>query len=861
MCSYPQEVQVRFEQRVHLSQLQLLSHEYKIATRVELFILDSAVGNNWTRLGHFSLNENEASRQQARELKSVQLTGNCTHMMLRILDCHQNQMNTHSQVGIVALSVFGQPEELPRAPSRAAGGALDMLAQDLNVDRESARKIRDLTARKEAAVAAEDYDLAKQCKLEIQALQKVVSQISQLERRKQAAVDAEDYDTAKQLKQEIDKIRAIPTIPDPVTNLPQHTIPPAVPPPSFPQQFEYPSEATDNLEPSHDPSHYSPRDTSRASGHTEDKWHQQPADASQPAYETYAEASELPPSPSRNRMPAEFRPTESTDMEEEDMSNPHPNPHPNTEPTDMEQEIPRFGIGQPEVEEWETAEPAVARPETRELNIGRGGAHMYSPESEVPTEQPQPSHAELPDPEPLSGPDKTKAEHIIPVFGEYVAKCVFSKDRNLREHAQGLVLEELSSVVPSEVHDTLRSSSVVLSAALHDKMQTVLLKAFPVLERSISIAAGANLNSAELSKSLGILADILVERISDSNKRVAESSQDGLEMLARFGPTRPSVCSGLCKPLKNKKAWPQLASRIMALAKVTPLVGVGELAGTLDLETVMELIVSGFVSPNDRCRDAALKATLEIAHEVGDNDMVVSYLKDDLKPQQLEMLEKSLPTNMMHSGKPAPPPVEVQKPVVRRSSADRGSVQNSPVLPRSNKSVLHSPRDDAERAQMNKSLLGGSLKRHSVMTQQASKLDVQEDDEDEFDDDFPSDMCQFCGLQDPNFTEDTLDYHFWQDCPMLCSCPECQQVIEIMCLSEHLLSECEARDNYTECTSCQEPLKKSDEPGHKCGTPTPQVHQNRCPLCHANFTGGEDGWREHLLVPPGCSANSRALLQ
>ena len=36
--------------------------------------------------------------------------------------------------------------------------------------------------------------------------------------------------------------------------------------------------------------------------------------------------------------------------------------------------------------------------------------------------------------------------------------------------------------------------------------------------------------------------------------------------------------------------------------------------------------------------------------------------------------------------------------------------------------------------------------------------------------------CQFCGKFDPNFTEDALDLHYFQDCPMLMRCKECGQV-------------------------------------------------------------------------------------
>lgn len=864
-CDYPQELQLRFDQRVQLAQLQLLSHEFKIATRVELYIMDPDSGmQHWHRLGHFSLNANEASRQQARELKSVQLSGSCSYMMLRMVDCHRNHLNTDLQVGVVALSVFGQPSadsgaHIARVPSRAGEG-LDILAQDLNVDRDTARKIRDLTARKEAAVAAEDYDLAKQCKVEIQALQKVVSQVSQLERRKKAAVEAEDYDTAKLLKIEIDKIKNAPTVPDPVTNMPQHTIPqpaPVAPPLAQP----YDNYSAEPEEPVLPPSPVVPsvdetRDTSRASVYTDTKWHGQVTDA-EPAYETYAEASELPPSPSRPH-PNEFQ--QPQELELDDPASP-----------------PVFGrTADGEVESWQTVDPAAPRPETRELNIGRGGASMYSPAGNGPPEQP-PSEQEkdLPEPAPLSGPDVGKGEAMAVVYGDYIARCVLSKDRRLREHALGLVMEQLASVEPGNATDTLQSTTAVLASVLQDKMQTVVIKACPLLERCIAIAKAAQVPGSEAHRVLGPLAEVLVERTADSNKRVSESAQDGLGMMARFSPTRLAVCNALLKPLKNKKGWPQLALRLLTVAQVVPLVGVGDEHGQFGLDAVMELILSGFVSPNGACRDAALKATLEVAHEVGDNDLVVSYLKDDLKAQQLETLENNLPTNIVHSGKPAPP-VAVSKPAVVKN-------KQSPAADLKPKSVLNSPRDEVERAAMNRSL-GASLKRHSTIQQQmkhspggvkspgvrsadgrpGAKTPDGEmgSEEEEFDDeDFPSDMCQFCGLQDPEFTEDTLDYHFWQDCPMLCSCSECGQVIEIMCLAEHLLSECDSRAQFTECQTCHEAIRVADKATHSCVAPAPNDSQQRCPLCHTNFSGGEEGWREHLLTPPGCACNPRALPQ
>lgn len=69
-----------------------------------------------------------------------------------------------------------------------------------------------------------------------------------------------------------------------------------------------------------------------------------------------------------------------------------------------------------------------------------------------------------------------------------------------------------------------------------------------------------------------------------------------------------------------------------------------------------------------------------------------------------------------------------------------------------------------------------------------------------------SGKCQFCGLEDSTFTEERLDLHYWQDCPMLCSCKHCEQVIEISTLDEHLLHECEINGLYEQCINCKQPI-------------------------------------------------------
>jgi len=57
--------------------------------------------------------------------------------------------------------------------------------------------------------------------------------------------------------------------------------------------------------------------------------------------------------------------------------------------------------------------------------------------------------------------------------------------------------------------------------------------------------------------------------------------------------------------------------------------------------------------------------------------------------------------------------------------------------------------------------------------------------------------CEFCGKSDPAFADQAnMDLHYWDECPLLIECRFCEQIVEITCLTEHRLKECE---NETEC--------------------------------------------------------------
>ncbi|CAJ0947493.1 unnamed protein product [Ranitomeya imitator] len=126
------------------------------------------------------------------------------------------------------------------------------------------------------------------------------------------------------------------------------------------------------------------------------------------------------------------------------------------------------------------------------------------------------------------------------------------------------------------------------------------------------------------------------------------------------------------------------------------------------------------------------------------------------------------------------------------------------------------------------------------------------------------DLCIFCGERDESFTEEGLDLHYWKQCPMLKRCEHCKQVVEIASLTDHLLTECDHKDLFGKCQRCTEAISKDHLLEHvkakTCNPAKGEKVANRCPLCHENFTPGEEAWKSHLMGKDGCKMNPRRIL-
>lgn len=222
-CSFPQELGFELlDGESKITQIQLLSHQNKISSKIEIFIGKGATYEtaSFKRLGYMSLDSNERSNYQARELKTVFIDHIGSFLRLVINENHKNKHNTFNQVGIVAVSLLGSPMSDGESKSslvspRLVSGAqrtqsknpYNDLTVDINLDPQTANKLRQLADAKSRAIQNEDYLTAKQIKNVEQELKTLGSRLAQLDMAKAEAVAAEDYDLAKDIKDECDSLR------------------------------------------------------------------------------------------------------------------------------------------------------------------------------------------------------------------------------------------------------------------------------------------------------------------------------------------------------------------------------------------------------------------------------------------------------------------------------------------------------------------------------------------------------------------------------------------------------------------------------------------------------------------------------
>lgn len=227
-CSYPQEILLQFTEPVRLCQINLLLHNNKIPSKIDIYHFFPKTYNDfladyntltYDKLGYIIPDTNAKTEYKARELKKVFINDNCLYLKLVFHKNYSNIHNYFNQVGLIHIECFGFyftkhnmsslfPNQHNIATDPEQFSPTSQI-EDIELDDICQIKILEIQEKLKETLSHEDYDYAKILNGHIDRIRLLGGRILDLQQIKQKAIKVNDYDTAKVMKIEIDRIQEI----------------------------------------------------------------------------------------------------------------------------------------------------------------------------------------------------------------------------------------------------------------------------------------------------------------------------------------------------------------------------------------------------------------------------------------------------------------------------------------------------------------------------------------------------------------------------------------------------------------------------------------------------------------------------
>ncbi|XP_058575320.1 centrosomal protein of 104 kDa isoform X2 [Neofelis nebulosa] len=836
-CRFPQEIVLQMVERCRIRKLQLLAHQYMIPSKVEFYVSESLPeyfvpyqAERFRRLGYVSLCDNEKTGCRARELKSVYVDAVGQFLKLTFHENHLNKYNIYNQVALVAVNIIGDPADFgdesnitsreklidhylghntedPALEGTCTGKSdyispLDDLAFDMYQDPEVAQIIRKLDERKREAVQKERYDYAKKLKQAIADLQKVGERLGRYEVEKRCAVEKEDYDRAKEKQQQMERFRG-----QVYEQLRLHSLVDAElvqRPPDLPLQ---------PLAHSGSPHHQQPAlsrqredrapESLRAEPFLQEKPPARPLGPPQPAT-----ADQAPPS-----------------------ADPHLRTHLQAVPYD-ERPLPAArkqpaAALEPEKSDWDGSEA--------------------------------PRGAATGEPEPLTEKALREASPAVDVLGEALVAGAYSKTWSYREDALLALCKQLmqmpAGAPKEELKNVLRASIFLVRRAVRDLVTPVFQASLKLLKMIITqYIPKHKLSKLETAHCVERTVPVLLTRTGDSSARLRVIASNFIQEMALFKEVRSLqiIPPYLVQPLKANSSAHLAMSQMDLLARLLRDLGTGNTGFTVD--NVMKFSVSALEHRVYEVRETAVRIILDMYKQ--HRAFILEYLPPDDNTTRKNVLYKTIFDGFAKiDGRPTDADTKAQKKAATEEAEKRKKEEIKAL--QGQLAVLS---EIQAGVQPGKETMAGPVLEADSQDTEGGKAAARPAPE------VPAahyldNLCIFCGERSESFTEEGLDLHYWKRCLMLTRCACCRQVVEISSLTEHLLTECDKKDGFGKCYRCNEAVLKEELPRHikakDCNPAKPEKLANRCPLCHENFSPGEEAWKAHLMGPAGCTMNLR----
>ena len=806
-CNYPQELLIEFPKPVKMREIQFLSHQYNIASKIEIFVLPPQ-SEKFKKIGYLSLDSNERSNFQARELKTVYTDYVCIRVKFNLLRCHQNSHNIYSQVGLIALSVLGEFPKIQSLNDKNNFEGMEKLEDEMAYDPATLKRLKELYRAKKKAVELEDFDEAKRIKVAIDSLKSVSQSLIQLEERKKIAIKNDDFDAAKLIKYEIDRLRnAVAGANINETNRKiareqkmnnmNNNINPMQLPPGYPNNSE--KIRMFNTANQND---YQPINNEYEMENDEDIYR---------IRNNINQGYKLEDPEKMNKI---------KEMQNNNNINNNINNNTNIEKNENKGKSDPFnqgGKGVIDVDNQKVGGIDLNFSEMVEQQLkkaGQGG-NLGEEEGNLDDEQ-------------LSAEAYKFAEPLIPVLTFPLIKLLFAQQWKIKETGFSKLNKEIKDYPNSALFGNKTPEEIVVaclgacSYVLRSNISQSLLAAMDLINslfNKFSNIKPDRLLKNDFDKYVHDCIRLLIDHIGDPNIKLKERLENTLLEFGNYSIIGSRILfehiiSGQVKKnLANSKN--HLSGRYNFLHRLIQNFGYNE--DEVPLQTIMNYAIKGYTNPQVAIREAALSLIVILYKFAGDK---IRPFYSNLRPAQINNIEDNIAQND-----------ELNDQI------NNNGQMNEDINEQGDYNYNNNINNNLDDEMINNSQM--------LSKEQQNEYNMGNNDDTEH-------TCQFCGLFNPNFTSEQIDLHQYKECPMLLPCFKCKQIVEISNLNHHFLNECAQKKQFKQCPRCKEAVLIKDYEAHvadkSCNSFKSSNTCNRCPLCHNDITpAGKVGWEIHLL--------------
>ena len=839
---FPQQLIIQFLNPAKINSLQLLSHQCKISTKIEVYIAFPNKMNHislddipFRKIGYFVLSSNEKNNFHSRELKTVFIDAPALFLKLNFMKPYVNSVNVFNQVGVIGLQVFG--EELNQDNMRISNSRNDNnfdLKNKVKYDKKTLSLLQTLEEQKSQAIEEDDLLLAKDILNQIKHLKKIGEQLMRLEERKQIAIQNDDLEAAIIIKEEIMKLK----------NQPNNNN-------RRPQKRERNNYREENYEEeNNNRRNYS--DNSR--------------DYENDKRRKFEE---------ENRRNYEEEDERENNRNYEDEENDQRQEHERKEQKRGRSGRTRHYQNKGKKKEYETPEKIIS--ESEEIEEPGSIKNSYSQQKEIQNFEDRPLPAltknnknnqmtEFPEEDEMkkSKIDRpkinkkslVKLNSFLEYFEEDFLYFSFAPSWNSRNVSCEKLVEFLKTCLNGDIklpnNEILSSNlnSALLSIwkldlhFLEDRVPKITQNSLTILESifqlKIQMGNQLNLKSGNINDLVQKTIMLFMEKMSDyKNHSVLEFM---IQILLSAINSKISKNEDIFFILMKLKGIPKkfvnfkcLIGRLLVIKSL-----VSELGDSINkntLESLLEFAAVNYENSNKDVRIESHNLILQIFKIIGEDKTLQCLESTKIRKGHLETLKQDFQSILEN--------VSLSKPEKPKKAQKKAKKPKKKKVDSSSEEKIE---QEAEQS-------------HSEQEAQYEEDEREEEDEDEERDK----ICNFCKTSDENFlNNDQFDMHLWKECPMLATCKFCKQVVEISELNEHRLSECSKCSNFSKCPRCQSAVANEmfDEHTSEMGCKVLKLGDNfeRCPLCKVDIDMGyeetEIAWRKHL-VEDGCANNER----